>query len=259
MPGNFEANTRRQIVKWTPMTSTGGNTTSVPLPRAGLLSAVRLLITGSVTGTLSAPNALGMASILKRIRLTVNNGTDLFNVSGAGYHYLLRNFIDSYLDPVPASNARSAVTATTFDISLLIPIALSNRDLIGLINLQNEQTQITLSCDWETAATVATGATLAITAQPFVELFTLPLSREDYPPLNLLHQCVEEQTPVSGAGDVTYIRPQFDRLSRREPWRWSGTLFRQTCEERARRGKSARKMVPGARKRPTPGFAQPAR
>lgn len=212
IPGNFEANTRRLIVKTALMSpaSFGGATTQIQLPRSGLLSSIRLLISVTVGGTVNAANALGAASAIKRVRVTLNNGTDVFNMSGAGYHYLLRQYINDYHDPVPQSTARSAVSATTFNLDMLIPIALSNRDLIGLINLQNEQTQANLSIDWENQTVVggSTATITAATAQPFVELFTVPVDKKDYPPLTLLHQIVEEQIIVSGAGDVTYNLPR---------------------------------------------------
>src|SRR5579859_3807529 len=91
MAGGFVANTRRKIILLPTQTRpTGGGTTSINLPKTGLLASINLAIRGSISGTLSAPNALGFASILNRVRLTLNSGIDIFNVSGAGFHYLLR-------------------------------------------------------------------------------------------------------------------------------------------------------------------------
>jgi len=208
--GNFDANTRRMINVLPVMTKpSGGGTTSLQLPKSGLLSALRLMITGTASGTISAPHAGGFASVVKRVRVSTNTGVDIINVSGIGYHYLLRNFLNDYRDPADASNnARSAVSATTFDISMLLPIALNNRDATGLFLLQNEATQVTLSIDWETDATVGTGATIAATCKPFIEFFTVPTRPEDRPPLTLLHQIIEETRTVSGAGQVTYDFPR---------------------------------------------------
>src|SRR5215510_1386422 len=142
MAGGFVANTRRKIVQLPTQTRpVGGGTTSINLPKTGLLAAIVVAIRGSIAGTLTVPNALGMASIISRVRLTLNSGIDIFNVSGAGYHYLLREALESeYTDIAGQSNARSAVTAAAFNLDMLIPVAINMRDPLGLILLQNEQT-----------------------------------------------------------------------------------------------------------------------
>lgn len=205
MAGGFDMNTRRIVLPQPALSKpTGGGTVQMQLPPAGILARIWLVITGTVAGTLSAPNALGMASILKRLRVTANSGQDLWNVSGAGYHYMIRQFSGLYRDPFPASNARSAVTATTFDISCLLDFQVNQRDPLGFIMLQNRQTVLNLSLDFETDATVATGATVTATATPYLEIFTVPQDPKDYPPFNLVYQVLEEQASVTGAQDYVY-------------------------------------------------------
>src|SRR5262245_25575050 len=106
----FDAATRRKII---PLTSqsrpTGGGTIRFTFPRSGLLARIYLGITGTVTGSLSAPNGAGFASIVRRVRVYLNSGVELFSVSGPGYHYLLRGMSELQSDEVPQSNARSAV------------------------------------------------------------------------------------------------------------------------------------------------------
>lgn len=203
-------NTRRY---WVDMGSkgrpVGGGLVSWDFPRSGILAAVHLIITGSVAGTLTSPNALGMASIVNLVRLTINAGIDLINMSGAGYHFLLRDMLEHYIDPVPQSNARSAVTATTFDISMYLPVAVNSRDPLGLIMLQNEQTFAQLFINFEADATVATGATVTTTAvQPFLEMFSVPLRDEDLPPQDFAQSIMEETLAVAGAGDQTFNWPR---------------------------------------------------
>src|SRR3954468_23765847 len=77
--GGFSANT----ALWTqPMAAiprpVGGGTSPVAImPRVGLLAAIRFAIRGSIAGTLTVPNALGMASIINRIRVNINGNLDL--------------------------------------------------------------------------------------------------------------------------------------------------------------------------------------
>ena len=210
MAGGFVANTRRKIVQLPTQTRpVGGGTTAINLPKTGLLAGIYLAIRGSIAGTLSVPNALGMSSIISRVRLTLNSGIDVYNVSGAGYHYLLREVMESeYGDISGQSNARSAVTAAAFNLDMIVPVAINMRDPLGLILLQNEQTLLTLNIDWASDTSVATGATVTCTAIPYIELFTVPVDPADYPPLNIIHQTLEDQQAISGAQDWVYNWPR---------------------------------------------------
>lgn len=183
----------------------GGTTTSLPLNRVGLLAYLHLAIRGAVAGTLTVPNALGMASIVNRVRLTANAGVDLVNFSGAGYHYGVRNVLESeYIDPVGQSNATSAVTATAFNLDMVIPIQVNLRDPIGLVNLQDTGATMTLALDWLADASVATGATVTGTCIPYLILYTVPPSQDDLPDLTIVHTWIEDQRAVAGAGDTNY-------------------------------------------------------
>lgn len=179
------------------------------LPKVGLLSAIYLDIQATVGGgPIVAPNALGTACIVNRVRLTANSGIDLINISGPGYHYLLRNYLEDYRDPVPfnagAGGAMSVIALGAFDLSMFLPVALNARDPLGLIMLQNEQTLLQLSVQIEAAATVEAAATLTGTVTPYIEYFTVPVKKEDLPPLNLAHVIVEDQRAIPGAGAFQY-------------------------------------------------------
>jgi hypothetical protein len=208
--GDFYSNTRQEFIRMAPITRpTGGGLATVNLPRVGFLARIWLNITGSIAGSLTAPNALGMASILSNLRLNVNGGPDVINISGAGYHYLLREMLESeYVDPLGQTNARSAVSATTFDISMVLPIALNMRDPTGLIPLQNEQTTAMLQMTFLADASVATGATVTCTVTPTLEIFTVPPDPNNWPALSVVHQIAEDTQTVAGSGDFPYMWPR---------------------------------------------------
>lgn len=207
---SFEGNTTlKKIFCGTITRNTGGGvSTPLQLPRTGILARLHLLITGSVSGTLSAPNALGMASIVNRMRVTAQGGQDMFNLSGAGYHYLYRPFVDVGGDPTNSQSAYAAVTATSYNISAVLPFQVNRRDQVGLFMLQNEQTLVTVNLDWLADASVATGATVTGTAKVYAEVFTVPASAKDWPDLSFVHQVLEDQLTVSGSGIVTYEWPR---------------------------------------------------
>ena len=204
-----DATQRVRVTLPTQTRPTGGGVTSLELPKSGLLARIYLRISATVAGTLSSPNALGVSSIIKRVRLSTNSAIDLFNVSGAGFHYLLGEAMESEYHHIQGQNQGStAVTATTFNLDMVIPIAVNMRDPVGLFLLQNEQTQVTLEIDWEADATVATGATVTATAIPYMEYFTVPVDRADMPNLRVIHQILEDQTSISATGEYTYNLPR---------------------------------------------------
>lgn len=204
----FQDSTRRKFLPLTTQTKGTTNPLSWDIPKTGLLSSIYLNITGTVTGTLSAPNALGKASIVRRVRLVTNGGIDLINMTGAGYHYLLRDHLEDYKDPTPQADARSAVATGAFNLDMFIPVALNARDPIGLFMLQNEQTLVQLSVEFETDSVVATGATVAATVLPVVEIFTVPVDPKDWPALNVVQQVLEDSRAIAATGDYDYNWPR---------------------------------------------------
>jgi hypothetical protein len=204
----FQRNTRRKLILLSTQAKGSTNPVSWDIPKTGLLSGVWLNITGSIAGTLSALNPLGKSSIVRRVRLVANSGIDLINISGPQFHYLLRDHVEDYKDPTPASDGRSAVATGVFDISMFLPVAVNTRDPLGLFMLQNEATQLQLSVEFEADSSVATGATVTCSVTPAVEIYTVPVAPENWPPLNVIHQIVGDDRAVSGAGEVEYKWPR---------------------------------------------------
>lgn len=205
----FDDNTRNKLVKLPTLTRpVGGGITQLTLPKTGLLRGIYLIIDGAVAGTLTVPNALGMSSVVRRTRVNTNSAVDVFSVSGAGYAYLLQEMLGLEVYAYMGGNSgRSAVTATTFTLDEYVPIAMNDRDTIGLYMLQNEQAQVTLTVEWEADATVATGATVTGTAIPYMDILTVPDDPKDFPPLGYVHTIVEDSFVQAGAGDFDY-KPQ---------------------------------------------------
>lgn len=201
----FDISTRQKLYPMSALTRpVGGGLTQVDLPKAGILAGIILSIRGSIAGTLSLPNALGMASVIRRVTVRVNAGQVVFDVSGAGYHYLVRDMLDANGGRLGWTNARAAVTATTFVLDMWIPISKDIRDQMGLISLQNQATLLNLAVDWETDTTVATGATITGTATPTLVLFEVPTDEKAWPTFDTLHQVIEEQASIPSTADYDH-------------------------------------------------------
>lgn len=208
MAGGFSVNTRQKFVQLPTLSKTAsGQTLSWQLPKTGLLSKIFVAVRVTDTGAPVTPNPLGQAAIIRRIRLTANTGIDLVNVSGVGYVYLLQEMLETELAVAAGQNTgRSAVAAGAWNADFVLPIAINSRDPLGMVMLQNEQTILTLSIDFETDANMAASGITSIlgTVTPTLELFTVPVNPQDWPPLNMVHQILEDSQAVSGAGQVTY-------------------------------------------------------
>lgn len=211
MAGGFNFNTRRKIIQLPTQTKpTGGGTTEIQLPKTGLLSKIYGHVSVTVTGTVGNVSALGASAFLRRIRLIANSGLDLFNVSGPGFSYLLTETLGSeYFIAQGQNQGRTAITATTFILPFVIPLSINDRDPLGMVMLQNEQTTLTLAIDWAADSSVMDGgATYTGTCIPYLELFTVPVDPADWPPLTIAHQILEDQQAVSAAGQFVYNWPR---------------------------------------------------
>lgn len=188
---------------------TGGGVVTQELPKNGILAGLFLRISATVTGSLSAPNALGVSSIIRNVRLSTNNALDLISVSGAQYGYLMQRVLGlGEHVATPQNQFNTAVTATTFNLDMVLPLQVNERDLVGLIALNNPQFTLTLSVDFESDANVATGATVAVTVTPMMRYYAMPQNPEHRPMFNILQRWVGEQAAVSAAGEYVYKTPE---------------------------------------------------
>lgn len=188
---------------------TGGGVVSWNLPKVGYLASIWLRISATISGTLSNHNPLGLASIIRNVRLTTNAAIDIINISGAGYSYLLDEMQETGLFRGTGQNdGRSAVAAGTFNLDMVLPVSVNMGNPLGVLLLQNEQTNVTLSIDFEADTTVATGATVTATVEPIIWYYTVPSDPRDLPRTDVLHTIIEESKPVSSAGTETVVLPR---------------------------------------------------
>lgn len=219
MAGGFALNTRQKIVAQPQLVKpTGGGMTELEIRRAGLLARIYLRINVVGTGTPGTPNPLGIASVIRRVRVVANSGLELYSMSGPGYAYIGQHMLEGETYPVTSQNqGTSAVAAGTFNLDMVIPIAVSMMDFTGLVLVQSEQILVTVQVDWEADTVVGgTGWTYTGTCTPYVEFFSVPLDPADAPPLNKAHVVLEEQRTVTGAGEYIYEplrRPTYLQLA----------------------------------------------
>lgn len=240
--------TRQNFLQAPAITYALGQTLYSRIPKVGFLKRIFVLFAGTISITLGGGTATIGAeapwSIISRIRLMANGNTSLFDCSGYGAMiaslFSAHGFAgfgsrpivpDSATVPGPAATAFSAANyiaaatdATAWRFALEIPLALSDdwRTPTGLILAAAPDTELTLEVAFgamfygTTAArttpittTGAATATMAATVTPFVEFFTIPGSRADYPPLDKIHTWAEfgpQTIAANGDQDVVIQR-----------------------------------------------------
>lgn len=223
----FIDSTRQNFTELPAQSYVSGGRLYFPLPKAGLLSRLFLHISGTMTVTVGTGTAAlserNVWNMIKRIRLIANSGASIFDVSGYGT-YLINNLQRYGQAPDKSIYDRNIGTeiysagvangANAWKFGLEIPVAINERDPIGMILLQNDATNLVLEIDFNSeygvtdliAPIKVTGnSTAAFVGKVgcMMEYFTVPRAKEDYPSLNVIHQWIEQQDAISAAGAFT--------------------------------------------------------
>jgi hypothetical protein len=208
---NF-ANMTRKYVQMLPSQSFAENSTlSFQIPKARFLSKITLIVKGTFklahgSKTTYTASNFNKHNLLKRVRLTINNGFNPFDISGNMLS--LYNIINKYnqadadtfgLDARTTTSSVSSGGATnTVSMVYELPITLNDKDLIGMLMLQNDQSIVTLNVDCSTILSVMTdtditSSAISITVTPVLETFSIPLIPDAIPDYSIV-KLVNEQS-----------------------------------------------------------------
>lgn len=201
---------------------------SFTLPKARLLSKISLLVEATLTAvhaslTTYTPHVFAPYNLLRQVRVETNFGFNPWRASGRDIYFmtLLSRFADIHVPQhlaqatIAANRERavqgitaspSAGTVNTVRFMLDLPITLNERDPVGLILLQNEETVVTVHCDIGTAADIAPAAagftfTLGnVTITPIVQSFSIPVQPEAFPDISILKLVQSQHETIAAAG-----------------------------------------------------------
>lgn len=229
----FAQGTRQHWQELPPIAANAGGVISFSLPKVRLLSKIRLLVEGVLNlqhaADVAAPsNAFAPFNLIRNIRCESNLGFTFFNLSGRDL--FIYNLLKRDNEPVyPATGPEALLPArrqtvlgltgdtaadggadNTMRITLDLPITLNERDPIGLILLQNEETLVTVTIEFATAGALIdntagwTAALSGLTVHPMVETFSIPAIREAFPDISIL-KLVQSKSMVIGAQGLTSL------------------------------------------------------
>lgn len=223
-------------------------TVKFTLPKSRLLSSlvvrvkamVRCVDTAAPTEVVDTADATEvvdlpvdeLAKLIRRISLDLNNGFSPFVVSGEDL--AIYNLVDvngdcwgnTNIDPHRPRNynykfsfASNELLTQNIDLTFELPVTLNGRDPVGLILLQNDQTNVVLTVDFGTSISVVNrdGYTIELVSADIdvvTTTYSIPANANAYPDLSVLKLVNGRSDSMPSAGQ------QIIKLS-------TGTIYRK--------------------------------
>jgi len=218
----FAVHTRQHIMELPTVPGVApGVSVNFNLPKVRLLAKIALVVEGNlVIGTAAATALARFApySLLRRVQVSINNGFNPVTLSG-GETYItnIARHNGIVVKPI-AGNERTMAPGITvgthpFRFTAEYPITLNERDAVGLILLQNEETVVTVNIDINPLTSLVTPAgttTLAVTdfrITPVLETFSIPAVANAFPDISILKLQQSQLNEAPTAGVMTIRLP----------------------------------------------------
>lgn len=197
------------------------NTVQFDIPKARLLSKIILEVEAVATLKSSAAtialDPMSPYGVLRRISLDLNNGFSPFIVSGKDmYLYSVNRLnpdvLNAQSNPRGLNYVENKASVAGVDarikFQIVLPVTLNDRDAVGLVLLQNEETNVTLTLDvglLKDAYVLNTGTNDSVTFKslsitPVVETYTVPPSDIARPDLSVLKIVQSKADTFAGNG-----------------------------------------------------------
>lgn len=182
----FAMSTRQNLHMLAKQTATTvPNTLQFSLPKARLLAGLFVKVKATFDSKPSGIDLEKLPALIRRLSLDLNNGFAPFVISGAEMR--MYNLVDLNSKNMKESWFTKAVSDTVYDINFFLPCTTNPRDPIGLILLQNDQTNVTLNID------LGMGSECGLSVDPakvevkvMTETFSVPAHANAYPDLSVL-------------------------------------------------------------------------
>lgn len=199
----FAMSTRQNMQMLAKQTAvTFPTTVQFTLPKARLLAG--LYINLKATYGEDFPQLGSNADVhnfIRRISLDLNNGFAPFVISGSECRmYNLVDLNAGHIKDIWACRTNS--TKKTLDVNYYLPCTTNPRDPIGLILLQNDQTNVTLNIDLGMGSDIAPNVIdpVKVEVSVMAETFSIPANANAYPDLSVLKLVNGRKDSLPSAG-----------------------------------------------------------
>jgi len=223
----FNQMTRQHLKTDGAIAGAENGTTKFNLNKVRLTSRVRVEVAFTLTVTHASlttfsPSDFAPFNAIRRAQVEMNNGFNPFIVQGnelmmyslirdnSGILQRASSGRGKVVMPLVAS---SGGTANSIRFLLDLPMSLNDRDPVSLIITQNQQTNVSVTLDFQTGAALladTTGYTAVmsnIVITPLQESFSVPPVEEAIPDIGILKIVQSMQQTISGSGVQTIRLP----------------------------------------------------
>ena len=198
-------------------------TLSFQLPKTRFLSKIYLIVKGSfkvahASDATYTKTTFDKYNLIKRVRMSINNGFNPYDISGSMLR--LYNQMNKFATPsadnfsldVLGNTVSSAGTTNNVSMVLELPITINERDPIGLLLLQNEQSIVTLNIDCGAISDLMTETDhviteKAITITPVIETFSIPSIPDAIPDYSIVKLVNEQTENIVNTSEMTVKVP----------------------------------------------------
>ncbi|HEX9253018.1 MAG TPA: hypothetical protein VF870_12295, partial [Ignavibacteriaceae bacterium] len=174
-----------------------GQTVRFDLPKSRFLSKILLRVKGTfkakhATKTSFVEMGLGRYNILNQIRISINNGFNPYQLSGKSLKAY--NMVSKFQKPQGDNfgvevfeNVVSVAGATNkVNFTMELPLTLNERDCVGLLMLQNDETYVTVEIDLGSILSCMVDSDIVIeseniTITPVLHTFSIPRDENAIP------------------------------------------------------------------------------
>jgi len=208
----FAQATRQNYQPLPAQTYADNGTVSFNIPKVRLLASTKVRIKGTFTATHATTTDLTLArfapfNVIKQIRVQINNGFNPFQVSGRAARIYNRLAAGVEFDTNYIVGHTAAVGGATNTIDFIVDLAhvLNDRDPVGMVMAQNQETVISITVDLGELANLYTDSdvtisNVAINVTPTVETYSIPAAVEAIPDLSVLKLVTEQNFNIPSVG-----------------------------------------------------------
>jgi hypothetical protein len=220
----YFANATRKYEQMLPSQAFVENQTiSFQLPKTRFLSKIYLIMKGSFKVTHASKTSYTKSvfdkhNLVKRVRMSINNGFNPFDISGSmlNLYNKMNKFAvptaDNFSLDVLGNVVSSGGTVNTVSNVYELPITINERDPIGLLLLQNEQSIVSLNVDCGSIKDLMTDTDITIsdiniTITPVIETFSIPQVPDAVPDYSIVKLVNEQTEHIVNTSEMTVKVP----------------------------------------------------
>ena len=186
----FAASTRHNVQMLPKKVLTQGSTTvQFSLPKARLLESVWLRFRVEY-----GENRPDIADLIRRVSIDLNNGFQPFLISGDALMIYNRLEIQTASAMRMDTPLLDVTNSGVIEFVLQLPVTLNRKDLVGLILLQSQETNVTVSVD------IGNAAFTKMEIEPMASTFSIPAVQAAFPDLSVLKLVSSRQDSIMGGG-----------------------------------------------------------